>query len=325
MFEIRKPIEYNITRYTPTDNTTALGLLAALSTSVAGLYLQPASFCFQPFAWGVNNDYSTHDPVKSYTITNRLGITTLDCLTDIASRYFTDVVVNKNFTNLVQGNQMEQFHTDGIQWYTTLHDPDYEFVRIIDTWIPSIPYYESGGIGTEGSGILWMAQYVKAMIRRMAYTGELDKRLPRAVTLLMNSAVNYRKWIADTGLDYSNAGVEIGAAMQVLVIWAQLTNDPRVNYVLKDMSDYGKLYIQPDFQLLENLNLTSTTPDSSNAMAVGYIAYWKYTGDKEAYDLGFSSTHPSCWARAAPPIPPNIWKIILIGTTKPSCGYWTRP
>jgi hypothetical protein len=189
------------------------------------------------------------------------------------------------------GNLIEQFHTDGILWYNSLHDPEYELLPIIDTWIQNVPAYQTGSVGSNGNALLLLSQYVNALIRRMAYSGELDKRLPRAVTLMMNSMLNFKTFATD--VEYSNGALELSTAMRALVLWGSLTSDPRADYMLKDASDYMKLWIQPDFQVVENLNYTGNTPDVCNALATGYAAYWWYTGDQEVYNLSWNLINAS--------------------------------
>jgi hypothetical protein len=285
-FEIRKPVDYNITPYTPTDNTI-LQLLDNYRTSIENLYFHPDDFCFTPFKWNVSNEYGLYDPVRAFTITTRLNITSLECLTDVATRF----VVTPVYQQVNLGNLIEQFHTDGIQWHNSLHDPEYELLPIIDTWVQHVPAYQTGGVGSNGSALLILTQYVNALIRRMEYSGELDKQLPRAVTLLMNSMLNFPDFA--TAFDYRNGGYELGIAMRTLVLWGSLTADPRVDFILKSSSDYLKTWIRPDFQVLDHLNVSGAAPDVCNALAMGYAAYWWYTGDQEVYDPAWNLLNAS--------------------------------
>lgn len=333
-FEIQKAPTYNVTKYTPTvaQKATIQSYLDSFSTIISTFNLP--SLCNQPYSFSTNNDYGLYDPIKTFVATTQLNITTVECLHGIASR-FKDSVMNQEFKLIGIGNQMELFWTDGYQLYQRLYNSSYDFVPLIDEWIPVFDNYEGGGIATTGKkhrkkfsknifheltlnififnrddivslventniifpigGNLYaQTRYVDALINRMARSGELDTRLIRAVNFLMSTMLNFRSWvIAPEQSYYINTFIEGGYAMRTLVTWGLLTNDDRVPYMLKEYAEYAKLWITKDFQMLANLNTTDFNPESSNDMAMGFAAYWRYSGDQEYFDLAMNLINAS--------------------------------
>ncbi len=142
-FEIRQPLTYNVTKYTPTSNATVLGYWDTYWSVVNGLNYP--NLCNTPFNFTVNNDFSQYDPIKTFIANTQLNITTLDCLKGIANRFY-DAVLAEEFKKETLGNQLDLFWTDGYQIYQKLYNASYNFVPLIDIWIQVVPNYLQGGV-----------------------------------------------------------------------------------------------------------------------------------------------------------------------------------
>ncbi len=137
-------------------------------------------------------------------------------------------------------------------------------------------------------------RYVDALINRMAHSGELANRLPRAVNFLMNSMLPETFGVLTaTLIGYGNGAHELGYAMRTIATWGMLTGDSRVPYLLNSVSGFLATWIRDDFTIRDSLNITSYSPEASSALAMGYAAYWRYNGDKANYDLALNLLNAS--------------------------------